>query len=89
MSGERSAYFVQMAERGAQRVVDRIQMVADRYGAPPNPNDDVITLAEMLQHLEDFGHTVGSPDCGHPLCEKARLMVANALTAMMQQPAVQ
>ena len=42
MSGERSVYFIEMAERGAQRVTERIAMVADRYGKPIDPNDEVI-----------------------------------------------
>lgn len=62
----------------------KIKMVSDRYGVPPK-DDDVITLTEMMQHYDDYGHTPGDPNCGHPICERARMMVANALQAMMQQ----
>ena len=84
MSGERSAYFIDMAERGAQRVMERLSMIADRYGKPINPNDDVITFAEMMQHYNDYGHTPGAEGCGHPVCEKAKRMIANALSTIAQ-----
>lgn len=87
VSGERSAYFVEMAERGAQRVVERLAMIADRYGAQPNPNDDVITFAEMMQEYETFGHVPPDENCGSPVCERARRMVAGALRTMAQQAA--
>ena len=90
MAGERSAYFIEMAERGAQRVVERLAMVADRYGAPIDPNDDVITLAEMMQHYNLRGHMPGSADeCTEKICERARAMVAGALAALAAQPAQQ
>lgn len=86
MPGGRSLYFISVAERAAQRMTDRLLMIADRYGAPPNPNDDVITFAEMMQHYDLRGHMPGDPTCNEPLCEKARAMVAGALAAMAQQP---
>lgn len=85
MAGERSAYFVEMAERGARRVAERIAMVADRYGAPPK-DDDVITFVELMQEYENFGHYPPGEDCMSPVCERARRMVAGALRAMTQQP---
>lgn len=82
MSGERSVFFTEMAERGARRVVERLTMIADRYGAPVNPNDEVITLSEMLQHYENVGHMPGDDSCGDAICEKARRMVAAAIAAI-------
>lgn len=88
MSGERSAYFIDVAERGAQRVVERLALVADRYGAPINPADDVITFAEMMQHYNLRGHMPGSADeCTEKICERARAMVAGALAALAAQSA--
>ena len=86
MSGERSVYFVEMAERGAQRIVERLAMIADRYGAPIDPADDVITFAEMMEHLTQFGHVPGDAYCNEKLCERARNMVAGALAAIAAQP---
>ena len=87
MAGERSVYFVDVAERGAQRVVERLAMIADRYGAPINPADDVITFAEMMQELQERGHYPPGDKCPSPVCEKGRRMIANALAAMAAQPA--
>lgn len=85
MAGERSIYFTQMAERGAQRVVERLAMIAERYGKPIDPTDDVITFAEMMQHLVEFGHMPGDNYCNEKLCDRARKMVAGALAAVAQQ----
>lgn len=89
MAGERSAYFVEMGERGAQRIVERLAMIADRYGKPIDPNDDVITLAEMMQHYMAAGHMPGDQDCKEKICERARNVVAGAMAAIAQQPAPQ
>ena len=89
MSGERSAYFVEMAERGAQRVVERLAMIADRYGKPIDPADDVITFAEMMQHYSEMGHMPGDYTCTDAVCERARKMVAGAMVAIAQQQQAQ
>ena len=86
MAGERSAYFTEMAERGAQRIVERLVMIADRYGKPINPNDDVITFAEMMQEYERMGHYPPDENCGSPVCERARRMIASAMATVAQQP---
>ena len=84
MSGERSERFIALAEQAAQRMTRNLAMIADCYGAPIDPKDDVITFAEMMQHYEDFGHTPGDAGCTDAICERARRMVANALAAMAQ-----
>lgn len=86
MAGERSLYFVEVAERGAQRIVERLAMIADRYGLPIDPGDDVITFAEMLQELQERGHYPPGADCTSPVCEKGRRMIANAMAVVAQQP---
>ena len=89
MSGERSVYFVEMASRAARRLTERIAMVADRYGQPVDPTDDVITFAEMLAHVAEAGHHPGMDDtCTEPICEQARRMIAGALAALMQEQRV-
>lgn len=89
MSGERSAHFIELAERGAQRFVERLAMITDRYGKPIDPNDGVITLAEMMQEYETSGHLPPGDNCSNPICERARKMVANALRIMSQPAAPQ
>lgn len=82
MTGERSAYFTEMAERGARRVIERLGMIADRYGSVQLA--DVMTQAEAGQHMQDYGH-IYDENCREAFCEKWRALVASAMTQMQAQ----
>ena len=78
MSGERAKRYIDLANQASERVVQRLAMIEDYYGAMTG-DPDVLTWDEIAEEMQEYGHNVPDPNCNSPVCQKARMMLANAL----------
>lgn len=77
MSGERTAYLLSVVEEAVERARETIAMVTERYTPPPPDTDDApLTMEEVIQHEQEYGHLAPTPGCTHPTCIRAALMLA-------------